>query len=369
MITAQGIYNAKGASYLTKGTELNQQYIDRLKKIGISKVNVTALDPKVRLQPPEDIVQEETRINAIHRVFNAFQDIERFDNCNLDMLHGTSENIVVDLLSQRDNLVQITDIRLHDDYTFSHSVNVSILASMLGSLCGLDKKDLLKLTLGGLLHDIGKLIVPSTILNKSTSLNDKEMEIIRMHPTAGREKLLSLKTPVSPDLLDITVQHHEHLDGNGYPAQLKGGQIHYFSRIIAIADVYDALTSERSYKRAYKPYTAYKIMTKCSNGQFDEDLLQLFFNNVALYPIGTILKTKFGYAIVKKVNFGRTSTPIICVFADENARVLEHVYDIDLASYPHDAIECAIENYDLYTLIFKLKIDPSMYLSDEYRSA
>ena len=89
MITAQGIYNAKGASYLTKGTELNQQYIDRLKKIGISKVNVTALDPKVRLQPPEDIVQEETRINAIHRVFNAFQDIERFDNCNLDMLHGT----------------------------------------------------------------------------------------------------------------------------------------------------------------------------------------------------------------------------------------------------------------------------------------
>ena len=186
MITAQGIYNAKGASYLTKGTELNQQYIDRLKKIGISKVNVTALDPKVRLQPPEDIVQEETRINAIHRVFNAFQDIERFDNCNLDMLHGTSENIVVDLLSQRDNLVQITDIRLHDDYTFSHSVNVAILAAMLGSLCHLTKQDLLELTLGGLLHDIGKLVVPANILNKPSTLNDQEFHIVHRHPEAGR---------------------------------------------------------------------------------------------------------------------------------------------------------------------------------------
>ena len=113
MITAQGIYNARGASYLTKGTELNQQYIERLRKIGISKVNVTALDPKLRLMPPEDIVQETTRIDAIHRIFSAFQDIEQFDNCNLDTLHNTSERIVLDLLSQRDNLVQITDIRLH----------------------------------------------------------------------------------------------------------------------------------------------------------------------------------------------------------------------------------------------------------------
>ena len=366
MITAQGIYNAKGASYLTKGTELNQQYIDRLKKIGISKVNVTAMDPKVRLQPPEDIVQEETRINAIHRVFNAFQDIERFDNCNLDMLHGTSENIVVDLLSQRDNLVQITDIRLHDDYTFSHSVNVAILAAMLGSLCHLTKQDLLELTLGGLLHDIGKLVVPANILNKPSTLNDQEFHIVHRHPEAGRLKLIDLKTSIAPTLATIAVQHHEHMDGRGYPNQLMGSQIHRFSRITAIADVYDALTSQRPYKKAYKPYTAYRIMSKCSEGQFDEELLRLFFDNVALYPVGTVLKTDMGYAIVKKVKFGLTRTPIICVFADNDVQILRHPIDVDLTDCQPETIERVIEDQELYTLLFKLKVDPAIYLTEAF---
>lgn len=364
MITAQSVYNSKGASYLTKGMELNTQYIERLKKIGISKVHVTSIDPTLRLLPPEDIVQEQTRVSAIHQVCNAFQDIEKKDSFNLDALNSASESIVLDLIDKRNNLVQITDIRLHDDYTFSHSVNVAILAAMLGSLCGLERRDLMKLTLGGLLHDIGKLIVPKSILNKPGSLSDKEFEIIRMHPEAGREKLLEINKVVDPSIIDITVQHHEHLDGKGYPKRLVGGQIHYFSRIIAIADVYDALTSERAYKRAYKAYTASKIMMKCSTGQFDEALLKLFFNNVALYPVGTILRTKLGYAIVKKVIFGQTGTPIVCVFADENARVFDTPFDVDLSKAPADSIECAIENYELYTLIFKLKIDPAMYLTE-----
>lgn len=366
MITAQGIYNAQGASYLTKGTELNQQYIERLKKIGISNVNVTALDPNIHLLPPKDVVQEETRINAIHRVFNAFQDIERFDNCNLDMLHNTSESIVADLLSQRDNLVQITDIRLHDDYTFSHSVNVAILSTMLGSLCHLSKKELTELTLGGLLHDIGKLIVPAKILNKPSSLNDQEFRIVHQHPEAGRIKLSELKTPSAPVLAMIAVQHHEHIDGRGYPNQLIGHQIHRLARITAIADVYDALTSQRAYKKAYKPYTAYRIMTNCSPGQFDEELLQLFFDNVALYPVGTVLKTDMGYAIVKKVQFGLTRTPVICIFTDNNAQLLSYPVDVDLIDCQPGTIEHVIEDQALYTLLFKLKIDPAMYLTDAY---
>ena len=96
----------------------------------------------------------------------------------------------------------------------------------------------------------------------------------------------------------------------------------------------------------------------------DEALLKLFFNNVALYPVGTILRTKLGYAIVKKVIFGQTGTPIVCVFADKNARVFDTPFDVDLSKAPADSIECAIENYELYTLIFKLKIDPAMYLTE-----
>ena len=156
------------------------------------------------------------------------------------------------------------------------------------------------------------------------------------------------------------------MDGRGYPNQLMGSQIHRFSRITAIADVYDALTSQRPYKKAYKPYTAYRIMSKCSEGQFDEELLRLFFDNVALYPVGTVLKTDMGYAIVKKVKFGLTRTPIICVFADNDVQILRHPIDVDLTDCQPETIERVIEDQELYTLLFKLKVDPAIYLTEAF---
>ena len=364
MITVQSIYNKKGGSYLTRGTPMTEQYIKRLKKLGVKELTVTSVNPAFSVLPPDDIIQEKTRVKAIHKVYDIYQRLESTGELSPESLSDTSEEILVDILSNRGNLVQLTDLRLHDDNTFAHSVNVAVLAAMLGAQAKLSRQDMLTLITGSLLHDIGKIIVPSEILTKPGSLSDSEFAIILMHPEEGHKKLVYLNSPTASIYAAIAGQHHEHMDGRGYPHQLMGNKIHRFARIVAIADVYDALTTRRPYKPAYKPHIAHKIMTECSPGQFDKPLLSLFFDNVAIYPVGTVLKTTMGYAVVKKCEFGHTLTPIICVFGDSNMRALPDPFDIDLRKCPPDTIGNVLEDMEVMPLMFKMHIDPAQFLKD-----
>ena len=363
MITAQSIYNPLGASYLTKGMELSPTYIERLEKARFDGVTVTSLDPKLKLAPPDDIVQEKTRISAIQNVATAFHSVEENGTFDPAPLQGISENILQDIIAQQKNLVQLTDIRLHDTYTFAHSVNVAILSSLLGVLLKLSREEQLKLTLGGLLHDIGKITVPYEILTKAGHLTDDEWSVMQGHPEAGRQRLKKM-FPNDTLLSTIALQHHEHIDGSGYPNHLKGEQIHRYGRIVAIADVYDALTSVRPYKRAYTPSVAHRLMATCSPGHFDLDLLKLFFDNVAIYPVGTILKTQDGYAIVKKVEFGYTLTPVVCVFANREGKLLNAPSDLDLKEAPKGMLDGVISDSELYHFIHNINVDPAIFLQE-----
>ena len=363
MITAQSIYNPLGASYLTKGMELSPTYIERLEKAGFEGVTVTSMDPKLKLAPPDDIVQEKTRISAIQNVATAFHSVEENGTFDPAPLQGISENILQDIIAQQQNLVQLTDIRLHDTYTFAHSVNVAILSSLLGVLLKLSREEQLKLTLGGLLHDIGKVTVPYEILTKAGHLTDDEWSVMQGHPEAGRQRLKKM-FPNDTLLSTIALQHHEHIDGSGYPNHLKGEQIHRYGRIVAIADVYDALTSVRPYKRAYTPSVAHRLMATCSPGHFDLDLLKLFFDNVAIYPVGTILKTQDGYAIVKKVEFGYTLTPVVCVFANREGKLLNAPSDLDLKEAPKGMLDGVISDSELYHFIHNINVDPAIFLQE-----
>jgi putative nucleotidyltransferase with HDIG domain len=362
MITAQSIYNAKGASFLTKGTLLNEQYITRLRKLGVTHLIVSSLSPDCRILPPEDIVEEKTRIDAILKVAKSFHDVEEKGYFDLQSLQDVSKSLLNDVLLRKEYLIQINDIRTYDTYTFAHSVNVAILAAVIGVYCKYSKKDLLLLILGALLHDIGKIIIPTKILNKPGTLTDEEFYIIRQHPEVGRQKLSNLKISSASILGDIAAQHHEYMDGNGYPKHLAGEEICHFARIVAIADVYDALTSARSYKKSYKPHIAYKIMKSCSAGHFDTPLLDIFFDNVAIYPVGTIVKTNLGYAIVQKVHFSRTRTPLVCVFADFDGHLLEPPQSIDIVEDSSCIIKNVLEDMEVLSLVNKIGIDPGTFL-------
>lgn len=366
MIVAQSIYNKMGASYLVKGQPITQSYINQLKKIGIPAVSVTSTDPSFQLPPPEDIIQERTRVTAINRVYTAFQDVATNGAVDLDKMKDISEKILFDVIDMRDNLVQLTDIRLHDTYTFAHSVNVAVLSTMIGTLCHETKENLMLITVGGLLHDLGKINVDEKILNKNTRLDDTEFEAIRSHPTFGAKRILDMGhgTDTARTLAAIAWQHHEHLDGTGYPRHLTEDKIHRFAKIAAIADVYDALTSVRPYKKSYAPNLAYHIMKTVNKGQFDEKLLSLFFNNVAIYPVGTILKTIWGYGIVSKCTFGKTETPRFILFASSDGKILPKEEEIDLSERKEgsSAILQVVGDQDLRHFIHEISFDPARYL-------
>ena len=366
MIIAQSIYNRRGASYLVKGQPLTAEYIARLEKMQMPAVTVTSSNPKFQLPPPEDVVQERTRIHAIETVYNAFQAIEKDGHIDVSAMQSVTNDLLLDIIERRNNLIQLTDIRLHDTYTFAHSVNVAILSSLLGVLKGYSQKDLQQLTMGAMLHDVGKIDTPLEILNKPGRLTDMEFDAIKQHPANGALRIMEMQDqlPWANVLAAVAAEHHEHIDGQGYPRGLRGGQINRFAKLVAIADVYDALTSVRPYKKAYPPSVAHNIMVKLNHGQFDPETLELFFNNVALYPVGTILKTIYGYAIVSNIEFGHTSTPTIIVFANLDNKLIDTPLTINLShtKEKNDAIQAVILDNDLRHFIHELNIDPSYYL-------
>ena len=369
MVTAQSIFNEKGAAFLVRGTPLTDRYIYRLRQLSVPELHVTSLSSNFQLQPPPDIINEHTRVQAVENVAETFRQAEMHGQFNMDLIERCADLLVRDIMSKKKNLVQLTDIRLHDSYTFSHSVNVAVLSAMLGNLCGYSKSKLQVITLGGLLHDIGKLAVPTFILNKPGALTADEFKIIRYHPSEGRRLLKELKLPIASILAIIAVQHHEHIDGSGYPNHIRGKSIHPYSRITAIADVYDALTSVRPYKKAYKPNVVYQMMMHNSPGHFDMDRLRLFFENVAIYPVGTVMKTNLGYAIVKKVIFGHTLAPVVIVFADKNSgRLLKKPFGINLAHCRRDAIQYVMDDVELLNFIRLTGIDPAVFLDDDLRA-
>ena len=368
MVTAQSIFNEKGAAFLVRGTPLTDRYIYRLRQLSVPELHVTSLSSNFQLQPPPDIINEHTRVQAVENVAETFRQAEMHGQFNMSLMERCADLLVRDIMSKKKNLVQITDIRLHDSYTFSHSVNVAVLSAMLGNLCGYSKSKLQVITLGGLLHDIGKLAVPTSILNKPGALTADEFKIIRRHPSEGRRLLKELKSPIASILAIIAVQHHEHIDGSGYPNHIRGKSIHPYCRITAIADVYDALTSVRPYKKAYKPNVVYQMMMHNSPGHFDMDRLRLFFDNVAIYPIGTVMKTNLGYAIVKKVIFGHTLAPIVIVFADKNGGLLKKPFGVNLAHCRRDAIQYVMDDVELLNFIRHTGIDPAVFLDDDLRA-
>ena len=351
MVIGRSIYNPEGCFLLTRGQVLTITYIQRLTRLNIPSVYVLSGNPILDISPEtDDIVKEKTRTHALQNVFAVFNNCQLTESINVDFMKQTASSIVEDLISNHNNLIQVTDIRRYDDYTFSHSVNVAILSTMLGTMRNYTKSQLNILTLGALLHDIGKTKTPIEILKKPRKLVPFEEEIMRRHPLKGAE-ILERASLASDIPIYIAQQHHEKCDGTGYPHQLQGEEINEFAKIVAIADVYDALTSDRPYKKAYRPDLAFNIMTKFNASHFDANLLQLFFDNVAIYPVGTILKLNEGsYAIVVHVQTGRTQTPIVHIIADKNMKPFKNPKRVDLYQNRDLQIELVLDEYELMAI-------------------
>jgi putative nucleotidyltransferase with HDIG domain len=231
-----------------------------------------------------------------------FDDVERGRTIDIARVKRVVHDTVDGILRNPDAHICLTHLKVWDKYTAQHSINVCILALALARHLGLSRHEMEMLGVGALLHDIGKLKTPQDVLNKPGKLTDDEFEIMRAHPVHGR-RIIEDKYELSHVIADMAFSHHERIAGNGYPRGLNGNQMSRWSKMVAIVDVYDAITSDRCYHQGISATEALTKMYSWRLTDFDGELLEQFIQTVGIYPVGTLVELNSGeVGIVISVN-------------------------------------------------------------------
>ncbi|WP_422016869.1 HD-GYP domain-containing protein [Roseateles sp.] len=227
--------------------------------------------------------------------------------------------------------VSLARLKTKDDYTYMHSVAVCALMVGLARQMGFSDEATREAGLAGLLHDVGKMMMPLDVLNKAGSLTDAEFDVMRSHPQRGHD-LLKEGAQVPDSALDVCLHHHEKVDGTGYPHKLAGEKISLMARMGAVCDVYDAITSTRPYKTAWDPAGSLQRMAQWT-GQFDPVVFQAFVKSVGIYPTGTLVRLQSGrLAVVVDQNPASLVTPRVKVFYSTRSNMPIPVQVLDLAT-------------------------------------
>lgn len=237
-----------------------------------------------------------------------------------------------EVIQNPDALVWLTHLKMRDEYTATHCINVCILALTFGRTLGIDDGPLHKLGMGALLHDIDKMQVPDEILNKPGRLSKEEFEIMMGHPSHGHAMLVD-DHDLDAESLHVVLHHHERLDGGGYPQGLSEADIPMLTRITSIVDVYDAITSDRCYHDGVSPALAMENLFKWSKGNFDISLLEKFIKCLGIYPIGSVVRLNTGeVGVVVSTDEDHRVRPIVLLAMNADGKAYQPRRLVNLSS-------------------------------------
>lgn len=259
-------------------------------------------------------------------------------------LATVAEEMVDTMFTHGDAMLCLARIRAKDAYLMEHSMNVAILLANFGRYLALERSVLKELTLGGLLHDVGKIMTPDEVLNKPGKLTDEEFTVMRQHVVHSHD-ILSNTPGITATMLEVAANHHERLDGTGYPCHLKGDQLSLYTRMSGIVDVYDAVTADRVYKQGMQPTQAFRILLKGADHHFDRLLVTKFIKCMGVYPVGTLVQlSNQRLAIVMQRNPQEPLKPVVKVIYHASQRHYLEVQWLDLAkSGVQESIESTVD--------------------------
>lgn len=263
-------------------------------------------------------------VKAIYKLAEQGKPIE------IEVAQRIVASLLENLIEDPRALVSLVELKNADEYSYTHCVNVGILAMHLALHTEL-RDDIEELGLGALLHDVGKAEIPTSILNKSGPLTRKEMQKMKQHPVIGYEKLKK-SGETRHIVLECVLHHHETMTGTGYPEGRKSHNLPQPARITAIADKYDALTTDRPYRRAMNPREALLLMTRQMSKELDETLLQNFVSIIGYYPVGSYVELSNGFH-ARVLNHYATNPhkPKVVLLADDQGEILSHQPVIELS--------------------------------------
>lgn len=285
--------------------------------------------------PPTSIEKEIVVARQVHSeankvVHNVLTDVRLGKQIEVERVEPVVERITESIFRNKDALASLGRIKNKDDYTFQHSVSVCTLLVSFAHAMEFSREMIHEMGIGGLLHDAGKMRIPGCVLNKPGALTDDEFVIMKSHAALGRDILR--ETPgISETAMLVAAQHHERVDGTGYPDKLKGPEISEVGQMASIVDVYDALTSNRVYHKGMEPTSALKKLFEWSKFHFNEELVQQFIRVIGIYPPGSLVCLDSGQlAVVIKQGEQSLLKPQVRIIFDPRSGYIAP-RDVDLA--------------------------------------
>ena len=319
-----------GLSMVTIDTEKGDELLENTKPL---------TDPN-RKPPPEGRMvhydeeiekAKEVRDETTDTLKTALSDVAEGKEMDVQRVQEAGGIISDSILRNVDAMVSLTRIKKHDPYTAMHCMNVCTLVTAMAMHNGTEPAMLPMITTAALLHDVGKTRVPLEILNKPGRFESHELQEMRKHATYSGD-IMREDGSFGEEQIAIAEQHHEMLDGSGYPQGLSGDAIHYFARLTAVADVYDALTAKRVYKPAMPMYQALLRIHKNKGAEFDEDVVDLFVKTLGLYPVGSLVEINTGeQAVVFEPNPTDSRRPVVALLTQPNKKPRSAPYIMSLA--------------------------------------
>lgn len=281
------------------------EYVSRSSVNKNLRISVLTGEGNIPIDQKHKVTLEETK--------HIFSQIREDSKLDIEAVRRNVRDLLPDMVRNNDVLMRLKQLQETDDYTFQHSLRVSMLASMIGKWLGFAKEELYDICEAGLLFDIGKMKIPDAILEKKGMLDEREFELLKKHTQLGYTVLL--RTPgVSQDVKFAALQHHERMDGSGYPLRLRAGQIHEFAKIIMVCDVYDAMISGSNHQARLSPFEAAEYISWNSGSTLDGRICYVFLSNLAEYYIGKPCKLTTGESgTVAYVDVNYPTRPVVMV--------------------------------------------------------